>query len=103
MVQPIRPEEVYSHKTRLIPEYVIKCFNDLIICHWNGQEARIAQDDVIKEICAVGNIPRTLVFSKHYLDVEPIFEDAGWIVKYDKPGYGDFAEASYTFSKKNPS
>lgn len=99
-MKPITPDEVTSQKSKLIPEYVIKCFNELIAKNWNGYSSTVLQKEIVSEICNAGSVPKQFVFDQHYLDVEPIFEDAGWDVEYDKPGFCETYEAKFIFTKK---
>jgi hypothetical protein len=40
------------------------------------------------------------VFDRHLLDVEEVFEDVGWDVDYDKPGYNESYQPTFTFTEK---
>jgi len=40
------------------------------------------------------------IFDNHWLDVEPIFEDCGWKVEYDKPGFNENYPATFKFTPK---
>ncbi len=99
-VTAIRPEEVLNAKQTLMPECVLESFNTLIAENFNGRYARILQKDVIAKICAHGH-SRDTIFDKHWLDVEDIYRAQGWKVEYDKPGYCESYDASFTFSIKN--
>lgn len=37
---------------------------------------------------------------KEWLDIEPIFRDKGWDVKYDSPVYDENFDSRYEFKKK---
>lgn len=99
-MKPITPDEVAAQKSKLIPEYVIKCFNELIAKNWNGYSSTILQENIIIKISDAGKVTRQFIFDQNYLDVEPIFEEAGWNVEYDKPGYCESYEAKFIFTKK---
>jgi hypothetical protein len=45
-------------------------------------------------------LKETVIFDKHYLDVEDIYRGVGWIVEYDRPGYSEGYEPYFTFRKK---
>jgi hypothetical protein len=55
------------------------------------------QKDVVNELVALG-LKRNEIFKNHWLDVEEIYEEAGWQVAYDKPGYNETYEASFEFT-----
>lgn len=99
-MKPITPDEVAAQKSKLIPDYVIKCFNDLIVKNWNGYSSTILQKHIVVEISDAGKVTRQFIQDQKYLDVEPIFEEAGWNVAYDKPGYCEVYEAKFIFTKK---
>lgn len=100
MVKPISPNEVKATKESLIPEEVIRIFNDLIVEKWNGTEAHFKQSVVAERVVAALNIKEDEMYDKNMLDVEPIFRKAGWVVVYDKPAYCETYPATFTFSKK---
>lgn len=95
-IKPITPTEVASAK---IPDEVIKAFNDLIVAEWDGYSAVIHQDEICTLVAERLKVKRQTVFANKWLDVEDIFRQAGWKVEYDKPGYNETYEATFTFSK----
>lgn len=99
-MKPITPDEVVNKKKKLVPDYVIECFNAAIAKNWDGHSSTVFQDAIVSAICLAGDINRRVVFDQHYLDIEPIYADAGWKVEYDKPGYCETYEAKFIFTKK---
>jgi len=113
-MKPITPKEV---KEKEIPEKVIEAFNSLIKKGWDGSESRVMQNDIVSLITeyylrdemaltASGtkhyrSALREKMFADHYLDVEGLYKKAGWVVIYDKPGYNENYEASWTFKKSS--
>ena len=96
MVQPISPENV---KEALLPDEVIEVFNELIQEHWNGHNARILQSKAADIISKRMKLSQYDIYERRYLDIEQVYRDAGWKVKYDKPGYNETYEATFTFSR----
>ena len=101
-IKPISPNEVDSK--RIIPDEVIQVFNDLIVEKWDGDSAVIKQDEAIERIessTAVSSHPlmRKELFQKRYLDIETLFIQAGWKIKYDKPAYNESFDAYWVFKK----
>ncbi len=94
--RPIRPNEVVGEKKVNIPKVVFDCFNTLIIMHFNNGNATIKQEDVVA-LLVKERLNRAEIFDKHWLDVEKIYESAGWKVDYDKPGYNESYPATLTF------
>lgn len=95
--QPITPEEVAAVRARELPNEVIEAFNSLIAQNFVSGQAKVMQREVIERLVQAG-IDRNDIFDKHYLDVEHIYEAAGWKVVYDKPGRDDSYKPYFIFS-----
>jgi hypothetical protein len=102
MIKPITPDEAEIEKLNDIPEGVIEVFNDLIKEGLNSKGNRVVinQNDAVQLICENLNVSREEVFKKKWLDIEPLYRNAGWNVEYDKPGYNETYEPNYTFTRK---
>lgn len=98
-VEPIRPDEVSEAKKIQIPDAVFETFNELIAEKFSGNSAVIKQVEIMDRLKQKGYINRQLIFDSHWLDVEGIYQQAGWTVDYEKPGYNESGEAFFTFSK----
>lgn len=98
-VKPISPDEVVQKKKTSFPDFVLEAFNELITKNFHGNSATIKQDDVVDLIVSKSSMDRQSIFDAHYLDVEDVYRDAGWKVKYDKPAYCETYAATFTFSK----
>ncbi len=96
--KPIKPSDVAAAKTATIPPEVFDVFNALITENWDGSSAVVRQDDAAARVRA--RFPGKNIYALRWMDVEPAYEKAGWRVVYDKPGYNETYEASYTFYKK---
>lgn len=99
MSEPITPQLATRVKEINIPEPVINTFNWLIGEAFDGHRAIVYQKEVVEKLVASG-IPRSEIFAKHYLDVEKLYERAGWIVEYDKPAYNEEYDAFFKFTKR---
>ena len=104
MTKPITPTEVGKVKETKFPDFVIEAFNECITRHWDGKIAKFTQDAVLTEIVARGNtegglISRTYVFEQRWLDIESLFEQYGWRVEYDRPGYNEMYEPTFLFKR----
>lgn len=102
-VEPIKPTDIKQE----IPDWVIKGANECIKKHYNElrKESKFTQDELIYYIlnCAPADdetITRRTLFDNNWLDIEPIYRQAGWKVDYDKPGYNEFYDANFTFRQK---
>jgi hypothetical protein len=100
-MKPFSPDEALRSKTDFIPDFVIEAFNGLLAKKYNGGSVEIKQDDAIAEIIKLSPtaIERHNIFDNNWLDIESIYEDAGWSVSYDKPAYNESYSAYFEFSK----
>lgn len=101
MTKPITPAEVEVNITK--PDEVIEVFNELICKYWDGHQAHFRQDEAVKLISKRINKSQSFLFENYYLDIEPLYRNAGWLVVYDKPGYNETYPETFTFSKPNKS
>lgn len=93
---PATPEDILALKRRLIPSFVLDAFNELIAENYRAGSAIVDQDEVVTRIHAKMGPGE---FDRHWLDVEPLFRQAGWKVEYDKPGYNENYPAKFIFTK----
>lgn len=99
-VKPLAPDEVFLE----IPDFVIEAVNTLLRKKWDGTKAVILQEDILNMICNKEEGPsRTDVFDYNWLDFENLYREAGWLVKYDHPGYNENYKAYFEFKKKRDS
>lgn len=100
-VKPISPQEARNNQKTNIPDFVIAAFNELISKGIGGHKsATFKQVDVANlalKGAPEGTTYQTLL-DNHWLDVEPLFQEQGWDVTYDKPGYNESYDATFTFS-----
>lgn len=104
-IKPIKPSEVTEKKLTAIPNEMIQAVNDCIVKHWNGHYASFSQEELIEryfEITGKFNIEnnRKELFNERHLNFEPIFENEGWDIEYDKPAYNETYEHKFTFKIK---
>jgi hypothetical protein len=99
--KPITPIEVVSLKETLIPNEVFDAFNELIAKKWNGRSATIKQNEVVKLITGKMQLQDdSILYDNHWLDIETVYREAGWVVSYDKPAYNESYEATFKFESK---
>jgi hypothetical protein len=110
MVKAISPGDVPTKKKADLPAFVLDEWNKIIAeKSSSGGSVRIMQDDIIERLLphtAEGTTngsdwaapSRQVIFANHWLDIEPIYEEAGWKVVYDKPGYNEDYKASFRFT-----
>lgn len=105
MTQAIRPDQALAAKTSNIPAYVIEAANDLLVSKISlSGEATFTvpelADLAIEKARAQGEpISHDKLFENKWLDIEPVFREAGWKVKFIKTPYYDSNPDSFVFSK----
>ena len=103
-MKPITPSEVAKARQATLPDFVIRAFNECIVAGWeaNAGASVFNQDDVVRLIIQYGGerVPhgRQQIFNERWLDVEDVYRQRGWDVKYDKPGYNEDYPATFTFT-----
>lgn len=97
----ITPEEVTAKKLKTIPPVVIAIFNKMIVENFDEGQAILYQDEVVTNILTKIEVDRDTVFDKGWLNIEKIYEKAGWKVIYDKPPYNESYRAHFVFRPKN--
>lgn len=101
-MKPISPKDAKLKKLASIPDEVIAAFNETIIAHMSQGQSCFTQKEVVQlaysKLKASGStITIQGIYNNHWLDVEPMYRKEGWKVEYDKPGYNEDYEASFTF------
>lgn len=98
---PITPQEATKSAVTKIPEAVFNVFNALIVASLSGgdKEAVVSQEDVMKVLVKQG-FKRHEVYENNWLDIEPFYRKVGWKVEFDKPGYNEDYEATFTFKRR---
>lgn len=104
MSGPIKPSEVAAAKANAIPNEVYEAFNELIAKNWDGHEAVVGQGEAASLALDKLNtgdreVTSAQLYANHWMDVEGAYRKMGWRVEYDKPGYCEDYEPTYTFRK----
>jgi len=96
----ITPAEVEQRAKSEIPEEIIETINNLLIKKTRYGRCTLLRKDILAEIKNMHNITSTTIFENGWMDIEPLYRDAGWIVEYDKPGYNENYGAKFIFTAK---
>lgn len=103
MIEPISPLQVESKKETLLPDFVTEAFNVLIAKNFSSNSSTFKKCDVVELIIKTSPEPITskIVYDNKWLNVEGIYRNKGWSVKYDSSDYTEsWFEPTYTFSTK---
>lgn len=96
--KPITPEQAIESKS--FPDKVVETWNALIVESLSNGQATIKQEDIVRQLTSVMEVNRQVVFDKGWLNVEDFYRRAGWLVKYDKPGYNESYRAFFEFTSR---
>lgn len=92
----IKPEDIKS-KIEADVEHVV---DNLLQKRWDGRAAVLTQQEIVSALMDKMGVNRQYIFDQKFLDFEQAYRDAGWHVYYDKPGYNESYEPTFTFTKK---
>lgn len=107
-------EAARLRKIQSIPSFVIEAINSLLIEKVNQHGyAKLYQDDIIAKILEADaewtdptngsihiKVDRNMIFEKRWLDFEDLFNEVGWHVTYDQPGYNESYTSCWEFQEK---
>jgi hypothetical protein len=96
MTRPIKPNEVAAVATVAIPAVVFETVNLLIARNFSHDSAVVKQKEIVSNLVSKGLFERE-IFDNGYLNIEESYKAAGWNVYYDKPGYNESYDATFTF------
>lgn len=108
---PISPQEAQSLSVTSIPAEIFEAINSLLIERTgpSSKEVTLKQDLILtryNEICIQKNVTPlkwSEIFEKKYLDIEHLYEKAGWSVEYDKPVWNETYDAFFVFKPNKKS
>lgn len=93
-IKPITPNEAANKQD--IPDFVLDAFNQLISKNYRIDRAIVVQKHIIE---LIKKKSPNQEFETNWLNIEPIYENAGWKVIYDKPAYCENYDAFFMFIK----
>lgn len=101
-IMPITPKEAMVDLHKKIPEEVIAAFNEMIKNNLVEKVASFTMYEVkalISDKLRLNNkfIGDDHIYKCHWLDVEEIYRQRGWIVEFDKPAYNETYHAKFIF------
>ena len=99
-IKPITPDHVVREQKNAFPNEVFEAFNELISRECVGGDGVIKQSDVVALMVKKG-LKRKDIFDNGWLNVESIYQSAGWKVEYEKPGFNETFEANFTFRRSS--
>lgn len=97
--KPITPQEAVS--SRILHPDIIDIVNTLLRSKINRGFAKITQEEILSQFR--GRHPDMDIdqfIKQGGLDIEETYEQNGWQVNYDKPGYNESYKAFFEFKAK---
>ena len=93
-VKPITPQEIPNIRKAMIPDEVIEAANELIVHNWNGTGR--CSHFKLKELVALvlekmPDMTDVQLYDGKLLDIEDVFADSGWTVRYDSEDIPSFS------------
>jgi hypothetical protein len=99
---PLTPVQAKTAQAESIPDFVVDAFNELIVKGMNSEKyirSSVSQTEVTDLICK--SLKENEKVKLHWLNIETLYERAGWIVKYEKDENGN-NRSFFTFTAKTP-
>ena len=93
MVKPISPDECEKIK-KTVPDELVEAVNELLVEHFRNGFATF-REETIFSIAAKKGLEKATTFM--FNDMINLYEEAGWIVDCDSPGYNESYPTTYTF------
>ena len=98
-MKPISPKDIVIAKKAIMPDGVIKAFNETIAKNYSSGYSKFTFKEVAALIATYLEISTDDVYKNKYLDVEEIYRKEGWKVSTDQPAYNESYAATFTFRK----
>jgi hypothetical protein len=95
---PVSPDEIGKKKREIIPQFIFDAFDELIALDYENGRAIVYADDVRSLINT--KMPEGVEFNFDWLNVEDAYEDAGWKVRTDFPGFNESYRGHFIFTKR---
>ena len=99
MTEPVKAADLIARGPSL-PDFIYNIVNTLLEEKFDGEAARITQDEIIARICTSQGCKRHEVLDNGWLNFETAYRNAGWSVNYDSPGYNESYDAYFYFMPK---
>ena len=97
-MKPITPDELSKP---VIPDEVIDEFNKAVRANYRNGKAVVKSKDIVPLIAKRMKRTEEFVYDSGWLDIENVFMDAGWKVKYDQPAYcEELFDPYFEFTKR---
>lgn len=97
--KPVSPIEAINLKKTKIPNEVIEAFNEALITNAGSDTIVIYQKDIVALIEKRG-LEANTVYQNRWLDIEELYREYGWKVKYDKPCFNETFDAHFIFKPR---
>lgn len=99
LTAPISPEQAAGLKPAVIPAAVYQAFNHFLILRSDGNGSiRIWQKELVDKVHSLMPDIEQKFPHRDWLNVEDTYRKLGWTVTFDRPGFNENYDSSWTFS-----
>lgn len=100
MADPYSPTQAMSAQMeKMAASKVVEIINTLLAERVASPPIIIKKWEVVEMLLDAG-ILMDDIYTKHMLDIEPLYREQGWEVIYDKPSYSESYLAYWSFEPK---
>ena len=98
----ITPQQAKQKKPTVIPDEIIKVFDELIVQNYVKGKSTVYLRDALKAAANRMKVGEQEILNNRWMDVEEAYSAAGWKVTYESPRYADENFNPYfTFTSSN--
>lgn len=98
IIKPFTPAQAKVEKINTIPWMIIEATNQLLAEKYNAASIRIDIDKIIARAIALDTTDKLNqhdIFKNHWMDIEDVYREQGWIVVHESSDYTDSRQYSY--------
>ena len=99
-IKPLSPLEVKQKAIESIPSEMVQAVNELLIENASRSSITLKQKDIEARFNKLSNgkYNHVDIYDKGWMDIEPIFRNAGWKVRYESPDRDQSFDEFFTFT-----
>lgn len=99
-VTVLSPNEMIEQWQLALPDEVIEAFNEMLIKHFNGADAKILEKDLLAAVKKKGVSQQQVEDQRWLQQTRQLYEEQGWKVDHKTPGWDDDFDSYFYFQVK---